>query len=94
MFDDGYRIERTICDWCYRKDFNAKARTKAPHVFDGDSFGWNLKIPAKKRKVDWALALENTYEEMTTKCVVFNVCDVGEAKLCFNCLKTVMDQLC
>jgi hypothetical protein len=85
--------EDGICDWCYRKDFNRRAREKAPGLFTEESnyCAWVGGKATQEMHRKWKDALLKTEWEMTTKCAVFWTTDGDNGKLCENCLRSALE---
>jgi hypothetical protein len=92
MFDEGVNWQDGICDWCYRRDFDRKAREKAPGVFAENSNEWSDGKFTKEKSEIWKEALRQTELEMTKKCAVFGTADGDQGKICYHCLMSVLKQ--
>ncbi len=92
MFENGAVWVDGICDWCYRRDFDKKAREKAPGVFAEGSNFWSDGQLTQEKSDLWAEALRQTTLEMTRKCAVFWTCDGDKGQLCYDCLMSVWKQ--
>ena len=97
MFDLEIRREQGICDWCNSKHFSQKTQAKAIAQGLLDGKNWNQKFIHNGRMTEqwqelYGLILKEVTDEMITDVIVFSNTDVGDGRLCKNCIQLAMNE--